>query len=208
MELESSQRYHIGPHKEECMAKNDDWKDWEESLAEEGISLETRKNRNSGILQTRVTGVVKCPSDKLWKTLTTPSSYMEMMPKTLESDHLEEKARKKELVCYQRLDGGPSSDRDYTLFVTWTVKETKQGKKYHREWKIDNESGPDPVKGVVRVDVNEGNWTLTPMAGKKTKLQQVSYFEPGGSLWAMVANPLLKEGAKELFRNLKEKYPD
>ena len=207
MELVRLQQYHIDPKKEKVMSNNDEWKEWEEAWEDEGVSLEVRKNRGSGFLQTRVTGTIKCPSDKLWKILTTPDGYMEMMPKTLESEHIDESPRKKQLWCYQRLDGGPSSDRDYTLFVKWSVKETKQGKKYARNWNVDNAKGPDPVKGVVRVEVNEGTGTLTPVKGKKTKLEQVSYFEPGGSLWAMVANPLLKEGAKDLFRNLKEKFP-
>lgn len=190
------------------MSKKDEWKEWEDAWEEGGVSLEVRKNRASGIVQTRVTGTINCPSDKLWKILTSPAGYMEMMPKTLESEHIDEKPRKKELHCYQRLAGGPSSDRDYTLFVKWSVKETKQGKKYVRNWSVENDKGPDPVPGVVRVEVNEGRWTLTPLKVKKTKLEQVSYFEPGGSLWAMVANPILKEGAKELFRNLSGKFPE
>ena len=190
------------------MSNKDEWKEWEDAGEDGGVSLEVRKNRGSGILQTRVSGTINCPSDKLWKALTTPESYMELMPKTLESEHIDEKPRKKQLYCYQRVDGGPSSDRDYTLFINWSVKDTKQGKKYDRKWEVDNDKGPDPVKGVVRVEGNEGTWTLTPLRGKKSKLEQLSYFEPGGSLWAMIANPLLKEGARELFRNLKEEYPD
>ena len=136
--------------------------------------------------------------------LTTPESYMKVMPKTLESVHLDEKPRSKQLHCYQRLSGGATSDRDYTLKVTWSVEETAQGKRYHREWSVDNAKGPEAKKDVVRVEKSDGSWTLEPLAGKKTAFTQQSYIELGGSLWTVLANTAVKEAAREIAESLRK----
>lgn len=190
------------------MASNGSWKDWETAWERNGSKVEVRKNTETGIVQTRASTVVPCPTDQLWELLVTPESYMKLMPKTRESRYLDEKPKQKQVHCYQRVSGGPVSDRDYTLLVKWTVGESKLGKKYVREWSVDNEKGPPPSKGAVRVEVNNGSWTLTPVAGKKTAFEQITYVELGGSLWTLVANTAIKDAAQELLENLKAKYPD
>lgn len=169
--------------------------DWDRVC--EGV--EARK-RESGLLETRVTALVNATTDELWEALTTPESYRKLMPDTKESRHIGEK--KGRLYCYQRVSGGPVSDRDYTLLVKWK----QEGKTYHRTWTIANDQGPAPAKGVVRVEVHDGSWTLTP-EGKKTKFEQVNYIELGGSLWAIVANKAVLDAARNLLESLKKAYP-
>ena len=179
---------------------------WDLVSEKNGIRLEARKHKKSGLLETKVSGVVGGSPDEVWEALTTPQQYLELMPKTQESEHLVERPRKKEVVCYQRLSGGPSSDRDYTLQVRWTVKKTKGGKTYHRHWTVDNTAGPDPVDGVVRVEVNEGSWLLEPESDGQTRVTQQNYIELGGSIWKVLANNAVKEAALELLENLRKRF--
>ena len=183
-----------------------EWKDWETAFDRDGVKLETRKNAKSGVLQTRVTGTVAAPTDDVWKEIVTPESYCALLPKTLESRYIDEKPKQKQVYCYQRVSGGPVSERDYTLKVTWTEEKAKHGKKYHRAWTIENDKGPEPRKGVVRVEVHDGSWTLTPADKGKTAFEQVNYIELGGSLWTMLANQAVQDAAKELVVNLKRRF--
>lgn len=182
------------------------WKEWETILDSNGMKVEVRKNAQSGLLQTRATSVVGCTTDELWKALTTPELYMKLMPKTKETRDFEEKPKQKTCRCYQRVSGGPVSDRDYTLRVKWTIEDGSSGKKYRREWRVDNDGAPPPAKGVVRVEVHDGSWSLAPLPGKKTAFEQRVYIELGGSLWAIVANTAVKDAARELLESLREKY--
>lgn len=62
---------------------------------------------------------------------------------------------------YQRLNLPVISDRDFTLKVTWG----QAGESLWTHFVCDNEQGPPAQKGVVRVVVHEGRWTLAPSAG-------------------------------------------
>ncbi|MFN7971464.1 MAG: START domain-containing protein [Acidobacteriota bacterium] len=180
---------------------------WDTVSDDGGVKVEVRKHKKTGLVETRASGVIAAASDVLWKAMTTPESYLAIMKKTKESRHLSEKPRSREVVCYQRLDGSPAGDRDYTLFIKWTAEDTSRGKRYTRTWSVRNDLGPPPVKDVVRVEVNDGSWTLEPVEAKKTMFTQVSYVELGGSMWAVLANTAVKESAREAFRTLRAKFP-
>lgn len=183
-------------------AAEDGWAPWETTYEERGLKVEARKRRATGVVQTRATAVLPCATDVLWPWITTPEPYTRLMPKTVESRHLQEWPERGELLVYQRVDGSPSSDRDYTLRVRFTIEETARGKRYHRAWAVERGSGPAPVKGVVRVEVNEGHWTLQPTADGRTSFQYVNYMELGGSLWTSLANGASKDSARDFLKNL------
>ncbi len=188
------------------MGTNGTWKEWESASDRDGVKLEVRKNAKTGVFQTRVSGTIGSATDEIWKILVAPKSYCEIMPKTLESRYIDEQPKKKQTHCYQRVSGGVVSERDYTLRVNWTEEKGKHGTKYHRTWTIENEKGPEPRKGVVRVEVHDGSWTLTPLAAGKTAFEQLNYIELGGSLWTMLANQAVQDAAKDLVGSLKRRF--
>lgn len=187
------------------MAKSgkDTWGEWETVSKGDGVTLDARKNLRTGIVETRVVATIAASTERIWKLLTTPDSYMKVMPKTIESIHLGEKPRSKQLHCYQRLSSSGTSDRDYTLKVSWEVEERPEGKRYRRQWSVDNGKGPEPKQDVVRIEKSDGTWILEPLAGKKTEFTQQSYIELGGSLWTVLANTAVKEAAREIVASLR-----
>lgn len=180
---------------------------WEILEDKNGIKLEGRKNRKSGILETRVSAVIDGSTDKLYKALTTPKTLVELMPKMVASRDSEEDERKRTCLVHQRLDGGPASAREYTLRVGWTIDESEHGKAYYRYWHVDNAAGPPPAKGHVLVEVNEGAWTLEPLPGKRTHFEYVNYIELGGSLWTMIVNAAVRETAVDFIKNIRALFP-
>lgn len=65
----------------------------------------------------------------------------------------------RELVVYQRLALPVVSSRDFTLRARW-------GSRQDRLWTrfvIDNQPGPRPRAGVVRLSTMIGGWDLTPL---------------------------------------------
>src|SRR5262249_31009051 len=64
------------------------------------------------------------------------------------------------LLVYQRLDLPLIADRDFTLLVTWG----ETGQDLWIRFACANQLGPPPVRGVVRVNVHEGEWRMQPVA--------------------------------------------
>ncbi|MFN7971463.1 MAG: SRPBCC family protein [Acidobacteriota bacterium] len=194
-----------------AMAAERDFGPWETVADGNGIKVEARKAKATGVVETRASVMLGCKPDELWKAITTSESYVKLMPNTKESRHIEEHpepdGRSGFLYVYQRLDGSPSSDRDYTLEVRWSMTDTDAGHGYTRSWSVKNDKGPGPVDGVVRVAVNEGHWTLTPAANGGTSFVYEDYCELGGSLWTRLANGASKDSARGFVENLLAAFP-
>jgi hypothetical protein len=83
------------------------------------------------------------------------------------------------LDVYQRLALPVIEDRDFTLHVTW-------GEDAGGGWirfTTANDRGPKPVRGAVRVPLNEGSWRLEPIdGGKATHAIYQFHMDLGGSL--------------------------
>lgn len=186
----------------------DAWSEWKVYFDKGGILVEERENLRTNVVQTRARVELACKTDELWELITNEEPYKTVMPQTLESRHLEVHPEEGWLVVYQRMDGSPSSDRDYTLLVRYTVQETPEGKRYHRTWTVDNARGPEPKPGAVRVEANDGSWTLTPAPGGRTTFEYVNYFEAGGSVWTLFSNAATRASARDFLRNLKGRFPD
>ena len=85
---------------------------------------------------------------------------------------------------YQRLDLPAIADRDFTLRVTWG----STGDDLWTHFVCDNDEGPPPHQGVVRVSIHEGHWTLQPIAdGQATHARYQVHLDLAGSLPAWMA---------------------
>ena len=184
-------------------ASSQDWEPWENVIEEDGIRLDSRRRVDTGVIQIRGTVELPCSTRTVWDWITTPQSYLEIMPGTLASVHLEETEGR--VIVYQRLDASPSSDRDYTLDVRFTVDDREDGEWFDRAWSVANELGPPPKKGVVRVEVNEGTWKLRPLGVDGCRLLYDNYIELGGRLWTRLANGGARDSAEGFLRNLRQR---
>lgn len=179
------------------------WSEWKSAHDRDGIRVETRKNAATGVLQTRATALLDCPSDELWELLIREESFLRIMPDMQESERVKGSEGSNEEWWYQRVSRPPISDRDYTLYVQWTVEETELGRRYNRWWSVDNDNGPAPKEKVLRLHVNDGSWLLTPAEGGKTAFEYVNYVELEGSLWRVISNRAARSNAIEFLGNLR-----
>jgi hypothetical protein len=106
----------------------------------------------------------------------------------------------KALWVYQRLDLPVIADRDFTLRVTWGGEE---GVLWTR-FSCDNEQGPPPQKGVVRVSVHDGRWQLAPTAGgQATHARYQVHLDLAGSLPGWMARSGAAKEVPALFEGLR-----
>jgi hypothetical protein len=184
-------------------AAAEEWSEWKTARDRDGIKVETRKNLETGILQTRATALLGCSTDELWELLISEESFLRIMPDMQESVRVKGAEGRNAEWWYQRISRPPISDRDYTLHVQWTVEESSLGPAYHRWWSVDNDNGPAPKDKVLRLHVNNGSWLLTPAEGGKTDFEYVNYVELEGSLWRIITNRAARSNAIEFMENLR-----
>jgi hypothetical protein len=190
-----------------CAAQASEEEQWAPWLAEHdknGLQLETRKNQQTGVLETRATARLGCTTDRLWELLTNNESFLRLMPDMLESRPVKGQDAHGEGWWYQRISKAPISDRDYTLHVQWTIEESALGRKYFRWWSIDGGSGPAPKENVLRLHTNNGSWSFLPVEGARTDFTYINYVELEGSLWKVITNRAAKSNAIEFLQNLQE----
>ena len=106
------------------------------------------------------------------------------------------------LWVYQRLDLPLLADRDFTLKVTWR---TDGGAAWLR-FVTDNDQGPPPRKGVVRVRQHEGGWRLEPMVrggAQTTRARYQARLDLAGSLPGWLARAQAAKEIPALFEGLR-----
>ncbi|MFO0579141.1 MAG: SRPBCC family protein [Polyangia bacterium] len=104
------------------------------------------------------------------------------------------------LWVYQRLDLPMIADRDFTLRVTWG----QDGDELWTRFSCDNEQGPPPRSGVVRVSVHDGEWHLAPIAGgAATHARYKVHLDLAGSLPGWMARSGATKEVPALFEGLR-----
>jgi uncharacterized protein YndB with AHSA1/START domain len=102
------------------------------------------------------------------------------------------------LDVYQRLHLPMLDDRDFAMHVTWN-KTSGDGREIHFATTNDKCPAP-PDKGVVRVPLHEGSWTLQPLdGGQRTHAVYRFKMELGGSLPMWMARGRAAKDVPALF---------
>lgn len=70
----------------------ENWSDWDITRNKAGIKVEARKNKDTGVLQTRTTAVLNCSTDALWDLLITERTFLELFPDMRVSKKLKDNA--------------------------------------------------------------------------------------------------------------------
>jgi hypothetical protein len=105
------------------------------------------------------------------------------------------------LLVYERLGLPMIDDRDYTLRVRWGDKADMKW----LEFRADNDDGPRPRGGVVRIHTHEGRWELSPIeGGQKTRARYFFNLDLAGSLPGWMAKGRAGKDVPKLFDQIKE----
>jgi hypothetical protein len=106
-----------------------------------------------------------------------------------------------ELRVYQVLQLPVLDDRDFTLRVTWGGDE-------HERWirfATDEQEGPPPQPGMVRVHLHEGQWLLTPIeGGRRTHAFYRFRLDLGGSVPGWMGRGKAAKAVPGLFEALRK----
>jgi ribosome-associated toxin RatA of RatAB toxin-antitoxin module len=175
---------------------------WEEVDNDDGIRVWAREVEGSGIREVRGTVTIPVATERILEVLEDVSRYPEFMPYVEKTEIVERHSQGH--WEYQLLDPPLVSRRDYTVKITIQ----REGDTVRRTWKSDSSKGPKAQDGVVRVTVNQGEWTLHQKAPSETQLTYYLYTDPGGSIPRWIANKANTTSVPDLLNAVRNRSVD
>lgn len=101
-----------------------------------------------------------------------------------------------ERVVHEQMGSSVVSDRDYVV----RLRRSGDGRlvPFRLTFELDNGAGPPPAKGVVRLTMLRGSWTVTPTPDGGADVVYVVHSEPGGSIPAFLVRGALVDAGRDL----------
>lgn len=104
------------------------------------------------------------------------------------------------LYVYQRLEFPVTSDRDFTLLVTWGT----EGETLWIRFEAVTDHGPQKKQGVVRLTRYTGSWQLKPVdGGKATLMRFQAGMDVGGHIPLFLARTGMTRDLPALFDSIR-----
>ena len=101
---------------------------------------------------------------------------------------------------YQRIRAPVVSERDYTVLMHRDGD--GQGGEARITFRLANEDGPPPARGVVRLSTLRGLWSVTPAADGGCDVVYSIHSEPGGNIPAFLVRGPYVDSARELVQDV------
>ena len=162
---------------------------WQRIEEKSGVTLYSRIRVGTSIKEFKGVGLIDAPPSAVQAVLDDVSAYPQFMPYVVVSRILSQDGN--DVVTYQILDIPFVSNRDYVVRVDHGTARNADGALIYRDsWQSDNDAGPPPQLGIVRVQVNEGSWLLEPAGptGESTQASYQIFTDSGGVVPAFLAN--------------------
>lgn len=166
---------------------------WSSQGNKEGVHLEARKVQGSAFEELRLTITLPATPAQVCRAIWHPSAALEHGFRR--RDTLLETAT--ERLTYEQIAAPLVSDRDYTLHVT--LGEGLEGG-CHIAFETQNNRGPAPVAGFVRIPAIRGGWDITRAATGGTQIVYIVYSEPGGGIPAFLTRGSQRTHAVEWMK--------
>ncbi len=173
---------------------------WQTLRERKGVRLERRPVSGSVFYEYRASAASAEPPERVIDHLWT--DYVAHPPEMVRRRVLRERPGEK--LIYDLAKTPIVSDRDYafrfrrlddaTTRVYQVVFEAVSADPYGQV------SIPEPPKGVVRMGVIRGSWTIEPSASGGSEISYVVYNDPGGSVPAWLVHGGQADAAEDLIR--------
>ncbi len=98
---------------------------------------------------------------------------------------------------YEQVATPVVSDRDYTIHLR---REDAADGGCRITFDTQNEVGPPPQPGFVRIPLIRGTWEVRPSPGRGTEIVYIVYSEPGGAIPAFLARGPSRDRAVEWLK--------
>ncbi|MBI2569698.1 MAG: hypothetical protein HYV63_22065 [Candidatus Schekmanbacteria bacterium] len=172
---------------------------WELKADTDDIRVYSREVEGTRVRQMKAVGQIDAPPARVLAVVADAASYRETMPYTEESQVV--RTEGSSLWFYTVINAPLVSRRDYCIRIT--VSDLGGGVLRSR-WVPANDYAPPKAPDVVRVEINDGHWLLTPRdGGQHTETEYFLFTDPGGSIPTFVANKANSVAVPDVFRAIR-----
>lgn len=166
-----------------------------------GLRMERRDVAGSGMPEVRVTAHSGLPAPRVAAAIWSERPGTKLQ-RRYPTQRTVLRATATERVVYQRINAPVVSERDYTVHLRRSGDGVSAPILIGFE--IDNGAGPPPVKGVVRLTVLRGGWSVAPTADGGCDVSYTVHSEPGGNVPAFLVRGHYLDSARELVEDVLE----
>lgn len=168
-----------------------------------GLAVFTREGAGEGLKEVKAVGQVDAPPEKVFAVVSDYEHQTGNMPYVQDQAVFSRTAG--ECVFWAVADFPMVSKRDWV--VRAKLERNLPGGVYRTSWQPAVVAEvPPPEDGVVRLKVNTGSWTLTPLdGGKRTLATYQLLTDPGGSIPRFIANKANTTALPELFARVRKR---
>ncbi|MBY6187641.1 SRPBCC family protein [Marinobacter hydrocarbonoclasticus] len=170
---------------------------WELASDKRGAQVYTRKVPGTPVKEVKMEALIDAPVEQVWRAISEIEHYPEFMPYIDDIEVMGE-AQNGGAYVYHRVDPPLVSKRDYTLLIV--NEEDVEAGSYYRYWTQMNQFGPEPKKGVVRLEICDGSWALERTEDGRTQATYWVYTDPGGRIPGWLANQANTVGLYDVLK--------
>jgi ribosome-associated toxin RatA of RatAB toxin-antitoxin module len=170
---------------------------WEKISDKDGVLVERRPVVGSAFAEVRATARSPLSPAAIFETVWSHSEYTQFVPHLTRLDILSDTGD--ERVIYEQVAVPLARDRDYTVRLRKRVDAA--ARRYEIAFASVDDLGPPPDGRHQRVRSIRGSWTIDPApdgAGAVVRYEVVT--DPGGSLYAWIANLAQRKAVPDLVR--------
>lgn len=169
---------------------------------DDGIVIYARPLSNSGIRELKANIIIDAAPADVWLAVMDRNTYQRSR-KHVEIDRIFKTDNENIWYNYQRYSLPVVSKRDYTL--RYESFQDPINMAYRIEWRTANEKGPVEEKGVIRLIVCYGSFTIEPLdKGQRTLITYIACIDPAGIIPAWLANAVAKGSVPGLLRDVRD----
>lgn len=155
---------------------------WRPDGQVDGMTVETRAVAGSSFEEVRVTASTPLGTDKLCRAVWGDGNMKTHEPGFKLRRVITE--TEDERWTYEQIAVPVVSDRDYTIHAKRTREATGLCQVF---FETQNDRGPPPQPGFVRIPRIAGSWTIEPVDGGGAVVSYIVFSEPGGGVPAWLA---------------------
>jgi len=176
---------------------------WSEASRAPDLVVFFRENPQAHARNLLAIGELDAPPEAVFNLVSDVAAFVKYVPYLTES-RVVERVGPDELIGYQRVQAPITKDRDLYFRIHISRGSPTNGGVFKDEWTAVPDYRPE-TKGVIRMQVSEGSWTLEPIAGgKRTRATYTILSSPGGYIPKWLVDMSSQSVIGTLFKSLRD----
>ena len=175
---------------------------WQQILHTPELTVWSRPHAGTDVNEMRAVGVVDARAADLWALVSDVEGHTRLLPHTTVSRVL--RTEGDAAIALQRTETPFLDPREYVIAVRRTSTRTADGRALHAmSWRTAPQWAQAVDPAAVRIDVNQGEWTVEALQDGRSRITFQLLLDPAGSIPASFVNFSQAAGAERALAVLR-----